>query len=431
MTEDIHWRKYSARFRTFPKLIDGEMDQEVKMVICIPVCAEPDILSALESLMDCEFHAFKVEVIILFNGNSMFSPQELEQHKQSWLACTNWVSQHQKEGIKFLPVYLDLLPDPEGGVGWARKIAMDEAARRLDPQGIIVCLDADCTVSGNYLQAIFQHFQDHKSCDAASICIEHKLDHLGSNQRAAIIEYELHLRYLINAQHWCGHPFAYHTIGSAMAVRRKAYLDQGGMNTRRAGEDFYFLQKFIEVGGHMEINNAIVYPSARVSSRVPFGTGRAMQQILDKGEEWITTDFEIFRSIKPLFHSLEKLRSFCMTNTNNDYQKLQIEFELSEDIIHYLEQTEFIENCRSIAKHTASHQAFRKRFFRYFNAFRMIKYMHHLSDHFHPGVYVVDGVERLAKEMKWVIPDGSNAFDYLKLLRQTDREGNRNAQVKS
>src|SRR6188768_2206893 len=84
MTEDIHWRKYSARFRTFPKLIEEEIDHDVRMIICIPVCAEPDILSTLESLMDCDFHSFKVEVIILFNGNSLLSPQELEQHQRSW-----------------------------------------------------------------------------------------------------------------------------------------------------------------------------------------------------------------------------------------------------------------------------------------------------------------------------------------------------------
>jgi len=61
----------------------------------------------------------------------------------------------------------------------------------------------------------------------------------------------------------------------------------------------------------------------------------------------------------------------------------------------------------------------------------MIKYMHHFSDHFHPGVPVLNGVEKLAKEMKWVIPNGSNAYDYLKKLRLTDREGTRNALPKS
>jgi hypothetical protein len=36
---------------------------------------------------------------------------------------------------------------------------MDEAAQYLPPNGIIVCLDADCEVAGNYLVAIWIIFQ--------------------------------------------------------------------------------------------------------------------------------------------------------------------------------------------------------------------------------------------------------------------------------
>jgi len=423
MSEDIHWRKYAGRFRTFPKLIYDEIDPDVRMIICIPACAEPDVMSTMDSLYQCDQKEFKVDVILLFNKNSMMSDLEIDQHNQSWNECSNWVNQHHKEGIRFLPVYLDELPDPKGGVGWARKMAMDEAARRLDAQGIIVCLDVDCTVSGNYLDAVFQHFQDFKTCDAASIFIEHKLDHLNTSHRDAILQYELHLRYLINAQQWCGHPFAYHTIGSAMAVRRKAYLNQGGMNTRRAGEDFYFLQKFIEVGTHGEIRNTTVYPSARISSRVPFGTGKAMQQILEDQEKWVTTDFEIFRIIKPLFQSMDKLRAICMHDPQEDgYLKLQNELGLSSDVILYLQQMEFLDDCREVAKQTASRASFRRRFFRYFNSFRMIKYMHYMRDHHFPDVPVVEAVSRLAKEMKWTVPVVPNAHAYLKLFRHHDRE---------
>lgn len=360
---------------------------------------------------------------MLFNKNSMLTSQEIDQHQQSWNECTNWVNQNQREGIRFLPVYTEELPDLLGGVGWARKLAMDEAARRLDSQGIMVCLDADCIVSPNYLEAIFQHFQEFRTYDSASIFIEHKLEHLNALHRDAIIQYELHLRYLIHAQQWCGHPFATHTIGSAMAVRRQAYLKQGGMNTRRAGEDFYFLQKFIEAGSHMEITNTTIYPSARISSRVPFGTGKAMMQILMDHEKWTTTDFEIFNSIKPLFQSLHALRNICLRMPHkDDYHTIQHEFGLSDFIIIYLEQMEFLDECREVARQTASHAAFRKRFFRYFNAFRMIKYMHHMSDHHYPEIPVIEGVAKLAKGMKWNEPSGLNLYEYLIRFRQIDRE---------
>ena len=38
-----------------------------------------------------------------------------------------------------------------------------------------------------------------------------------------------------------------------MAVRADAYLRQGGMNRRKAGEDFYFLNKFMVLGGYGEM----------------------------------------------------------------------------------------------------------------------------------------------------------------------------------
>ena len=185
-----------------------------------------------------------------------------------------------RQGIKFRPVFLEELPDPKGGVGWARKIVLDEAARLLSQEGIMLCLDSDCTVAQNYLKVVTDHFQSNPDCNAVSIYFEHNLDTLGYDERHAIIQYELHLRYLVHAMRWAGHPFAFQTVGSSMAVRRKGYLAHGGMNTRQAGEDFYFLQKFIEVDSLQEIRNTTVYPSARISDRVPFGTGRAMSQLL-------------------------------------------------------------------------------------------------------------------------------------------------------
>lgn len=392
------------------------------MIICIPVCAETEILSVLDSIYQSHKTEIKTEVILLFNKNASMSAAEIGQHIQSWEQCNSWIEHHKQEAITYLPVYLDELPDPKGGVGWARKMAMDEAARRLDADGIIVCLDADCTVAPNYPEAVFQHFQEFKSHDAASIFYEHKVDHLNLAHRNAIIVYELHLRYLINAQRWCGHPYAYATIGSAMAVRRKSYLDQGGMNTRRAGEDFYFLQKFIEIGAHGEIRNTVVYPSARISSRVPFGTGRAMQQILLEEENWLTTDFNIFRQIKPLFQSLDKLREISSRGPREfNYQTFQVELGISPDVVSYLEEIDFLTECHSIVNQTASSASFRRRFFRYFNSFRMIKYMHYMGDHYFPDVPVIEAASRLAREMKLPVTSSANEDALLQIFRQYDR----------
>ena len=66
-------------------------------------------------------------------------------------------------------------------------------------------------------------------------------------------------------------------------MRAWAYVKQGGMNRRQAGEDFYFLQKISWLGPMTELANVIVHPSPRLSDRVPFGTGRAVGGFVSNG----------------------------------------------------------------------------------------------------------------------------------------------------
>ena len=95
----------------------------------------------------------------------------------------------------------------------------------------------------------------------------------------AIQRYELFLRSYVYGMRLAGSPYAFHSIGSAMACRARAYVRCGGMNTRKAGEDFYFLQKLAKTDGVDQLRGTTVMPSARISERVPFGTGRSMARI--------------------------------------------------------------------------------------------------------------------------------------------------------
>ena len=109
----------------------------------------------------------------------------------------------------------------------------------------------------------------------------------------------MHLRYYKNALAFTGLPYAYHTVGSSFALTAAAYARQGGMNRRKAGEDFYFINKLIKGENFGEIMGAKVVPSSRISDRVPFGTGRALLEAFDgvKNLE-LTYDFSIFKCLK-------------------------------------------------------------------------------------------------------------------------------------
>ncbi len=350
------------------------------------------------------------------------SAEELVLHDRIWKECQQWVEDHKHPGLSFRPIYLDALPDPKGGVGWARKMVMDEAARRMQPSGVIVCLDGDCTVAPSYLKEIYQYFSKHPACDAAAICYEHRYDELDEQERTSIIDYELHLRYLVHALRWTGHPFAFQTVGSSMAVRRNAYLAHGGMNTRSAGEDFYFLQKFIETETMHEITGTTVFPSARISYRVPFGTGRAMSFLLTENERWTTTSFQSYVKLRPLFDRLEEIYQIFSGEDDNALDALRRLLADDDELLQYLTEIDFTDSCLRIAKNTASFPAFRKRFFRYFNAFRVIRYTHYMRDHFFPDEPVILAVEAFLDHTNTAQPVDKSGQAYLDLFRNKDRD---------
>ncbi|NNE29164.1 MAG: glycosyltransferase family 2 protein, partial [Saprospiraceae bacterium] len=273
--------------------------------------------------------------------------------------------------------------------GLARKIGLDEGIRRFyraKRKGILVCLDADTTVELNYLKAIEDLFEEQPACPAASIRYAHPLGGLSQDHRLAIVQYELHLRIFLGLKRWTGYPYAFESIGSAMAVRSLDYCKQGGMNTRKAGEDFYYINKFTPLGGFGEINNTCVYPSGRISDRVPFGTGRAMQDVLATGEEWKTYPPSAFALLRGLFA--------MSRGEMKNWQSSLADTPLG----NYLIEAKFSEGLSELILHTASEEAFRKRFFRWFDPFRIMKYLHFVLEAGADKIGVVEAGNFLLKE---------------------------------
>ncbi|MEM4247718.1 MAG: hypothetical protein QXH80_00460, partial [Candidatus Nanoarchaeia archaeon] len=127
---------------------------------------------------------------------------------------------------------------------------------------------------------------------------------------------------------FAGSPYAYHTLGSAMAFRASAYISAGGMPRKNGGEDFYMLQALRKIGRIGLISNTTVYPSSRISDRVPFGTGPRLKQYLDGTKNNYVYNPQIFKDLSVLYSLLAKdwtiladLRAFhlFLPSTLNDF----------------------------------------------------------------------------------------------------------------
>jgi glycosyltransferase involved in cell wall biosynthesis len=342
------------------------------MVVVIPCFDEPDLVGALESLHACDRPTCAVEIIVVVNS-SADAPEQVK--------ARNRASVEQARKYAHV-IHMADLPPKHAGVGLARKIGMDEALRRLS-DGIIVNYDADCRCDPNYLCAIEQHFRMHPHTPGCSIYFEHPTGPADL--------YELHLRYYVQALRYAGHPYAFHTIGSSTAVRAEVYMEQGGMNKRKAGEDFYFLQKVIALGNYTDLLTTRVIPSPRESARVPFGTGKAVGEQL-RGKQALTYPFEAFQDLKIFFE-----------DTSNPPPGMWT----------FLEALAFEQRIREIRQNTASAEAFRDRFFRWFNGFIAMKYVHFARDHLYGARPVLDEARRL--------PGFADAKDLLGAYRYLQR----------
>lgn len=353
--------QYADRFICWPQQITTLPEVGLRMIVVIPSFDEPDITSSVKSIFKASLPRQLFEVIVVVNHGENASKEVRTQNNSS----VDELNQLKAEHANLHVIRAFDLPEKHAGVGWARKIGMDEACRRLQnclESGVIICYDADSDCTPNYLLEIEKAFEDH-AVQAASIRFEHPIDNLDSDE--AIIWYELFLRYHNCGQKFAGLPFAKHTVGSSMAVRPSAYLKQGGMNRRKAGEDFYFLHKFISQEGFVEIHSCKVLPSTRGSDRVPFGTGKAVNDFqkdpnLIKMTYPISTYFELKRLV--------------------DLVSNQSILEIDGLIGEFLKSQGLEDKIKEIERQTNSVSAMEKRFYQWFDAFKCLKFVHWYRD---------------------------------------------------
>jgi hypothetical protein len=359
---------YFVRYTALSQFFADAPDEDLSIVVIIPCYDDPFVVRTLDSLESASPIDSKIEVIVNVNSGENTPPEIVERNRQIFTELKRLADTGFYKNFKLSPMTVEGTVKKKAGVGYARKTAMDEAVRRFaaieKPDGLIVSLDADTLVSKHYFEEIRR-----ASIDSDDKCFTFQFRHdfdaakYGTEVVEACRLYEMYLRYYRLALKTFDAPFAIHTIGSCFAVRAEAYVKLGGMNTRQGGEDFYFLQKAVKMHPVHEVADQIVFPSPRISNRVPFGTGPSVGNIIENGGRYMVYNFGLFALLKSFYGLFP------------DMEREDLKDKAPKEIIDYIGSHEFDATVAECRRYSSSSKAFIKRMYDRFDAFFVVKFL--------------------------------------------------------
>jgi len=420
--------------------IEWQRKNGINNVIVIPAIAEYDNLKVLlKSLSENNPAFFPSSLILFVVNNSPVSDDEIKKDNLKSLNLLRSIidanndSDFSREIINSgLQIGLidassegKELNTKQAGVGLARKIGMDLSLAIFyysnDTKKLIICLDADCTVSKTYLTNTINDFNKN-DLSVAIVNFEHPVDGT-DDYNAAIICYEIFLRYYVAGLIFAGSDYAFHSIGSTMMCDHNSYMKIGGMNKRKAAEDFYFLEKFAKIYPIIKIDSAIVYPSKRSSWRVPFGTGQCVTRFLSKTQdEYLLFDPSAFVILKEW---LEIYNSDAILDPQEILNQAKI---IHTELYNFLIQNNYPKQWGKILSNTKSGRQLTHQRKIWFDGFKTLKLIHHLRDTAFPKInmfgaldmlFIKLGINKSIDRNGVDIPELNIQKEYLDLLRLT------------
>lgn len=427
-------KKYLSKHSDDKYKVEWNERNGINNVIVIPAIAEfENIKIVLSSLSNNNPDYFSSSLVLFVINNSSSSDDSV---KKDNIRSLKYLRSIIKSEIKkeFTQNRLQIglidassegkeLSNKDCGVGLARKVGMDLALTLFDytkeDKKLIICLDADSTVQQNYLTAIVEHFRDHNS-SVGIVNFEHLYEGNSEND-AAIVCYEIFLRYYTAGLRYANSPYAFQTIGSTMACDHHAYIKIGGMNKNKAAEDFYFLEKLSKNFNIDKIFTTTVYPSNRSSWRVPFGTGKSVSEYLtNPDDEHYLYDPEIFAILKSWLEIYNSEEILAIQKLLERSKKIHVQ------LFNFLQQQNFKKQWEQIINNTKSEKQLQYQQKIWFDGFKTLKLIHHLRDTAFPQINMFDALDRFfiktdvseqIERKGQKIPELDIQKDYLQVLK--------------
>ena len=423
-------KKYLEKYGNEVRPLELHSSAHFEFIVVVPAISEYENIKRLLTSLESADQKYADKILVLFVVNNLKSSgAEVKNENQKTIEfLRSYISGNDFQN-SFSLGFIDAssqgneLDEKNGGVGLARKIGMDAALSLFNyespKKNILVCLDADGTVSQNYFTEIYEEC-NRKNLHAAVTSFQHSLTN--EENREAILCYEIFLRYYVLSLRFSDSPYAFHTIGSTMICDVESYCKVEGMNKQKAAEDFYFLEKLTKNVSIGEIKKAVVYPSSRGSWRVPFGTGQRVNRFLSH----IQNEYLLYN-----FGSFLILRDWLQIFLFNDFsaEKFLAEAEkVHTSLSAFLNEQKFEKAWSEISRTAKTEEQLQRQKSIWFDGFKTLKLIHYLRDNGFPPQPMFASLNRLLEEMKIEvgfrsgeeIPPFDVQVKYLEMLRSLE-----------
>ncbi len=286
-----HINKYIERYTEgHVKLLSG-FGKQYDCSLIIP-CFNED-KTAIESIINNT--QFNGHLLILVINQPAINHYQLTTNTKKLLTWVGqqFIVQWKNDGLALYenPQGMDILLvdtyskdkciDPKYGVGLARKIGNDIALKLIHSNNItspwLFNSDADVALPDTYF-AISRHFL------SSAACYLYPYQHTQTGNKEldlAMSQYQNYLNHYVEGLKAVGSYYAWHSLGSILCINANHYAMVRGFPKRSAGEDFHILNKLTKVGKIQQLAKPVIEIETRLSDRVPFGTGPALNDILN------------------------------------------------------------------------------------------------------------------------------------------------------
>jgi len=263
------------------------------------------------------------------------------------------------------------------GVGTARKKGMDVSLALWRAGHIrsdwLHTTDADSMLPDNYFQA------NSETAVGMVFPFKHVKGETSEEIWQATSFYEKKLQHYVDGLAYAQSPYAFHTLGSCIAVRTERYAQVRGFPQRAGAEDFYLLNKLRKLGPIQQAATAPIEILSRQSGRVPFGTGPALNKLLTESDLHSIPAF-----YHPgIFHQLGLLLSIVEQTKPRGFEQLRIDCNdrAAKPALNAAETIGFARWFQHVESQNVANHQYVQQFHLWFDGWRTLKFVHHLRDH--------------------------------------------------